>query len=139
MFDPHEEILPEDVSEEDGEKILRKVADEIVSRRLTVPAIFLLESCRPLSFVGSQAMIVLEPFVRAIFDLPDYRRFALMMERRDNIEKLITMIEVVNREQKSLEKREKEDLSAKGNNVREKGHLSARGKFVRRWFRSRSK
>jgi len=126
MFDPYEEILPEDVSEEDGEKILRRVADEIVSRRLTVPAIFLLESGRPLSFIGSQAMIVLEPFVRAIFDLPNYRKFALMMERRDNVEKLITMIEVVNREQKSLEKREKE-------------HLSAKRKSVRRWFRSRSK
>ena len=126
MFDPYEEILPEDVSEEDGEKILRRVADEIVSRRLTVPAIFLLESGRPLSFIGSQAMIVLEPFVRAIFDLPNYRKFALMMERRENVEKLITMIEVVNREQKSLEKREKEDLSAKR-------------KSVRRWFRSRSK
>ncbi len=126
MFDPYEEILPEDVSEEDGEKILRRVADEIVSRRLTVPAIFLLESGRPLSFIGSQAMIVLEPFVRAIFDLPNYRKFALMMERRDNVEKLITMIEVVNREQKSREKREKEDLSAKR-------------KSVRRWFRSRSK
>lgn len=126
MFDPYEEILPEDVSEEDGEKILRRVADEIVSRRLTVPAIFLLESGRPLSFIGSQAMIVLEPFVQAIFDLPNYRKFALIMERRENVEKLITMIEVVNREQKSLEKREKEDLSAKR-------------KSVRRWFRSRSK
>ena len=126
MFDPHEEILPEDVGEEEGEKILRRVADEIVSRRLTVPAIFLLESGRPLSFVGSQAMIVLEPFVRAIFDLPNYRKFALMIERRENVEKLITMIEVVNREQKSLEKREKENLSAER-------------KSVRRWFRSRSK
>lgn len=131
MFDPHEEILPEDVSEEEGEKILRRVADEIVSRRLTVPAIFLLESARPLSFVGSQAMIMLEPFVQAIFDLPNYRKFALMIERRENVEKLITMIEVVNREQ--------ENLSAKGRNEREKGHLSAKWKFVRRWFRSRSK
>ena len=126
MFDSREEITPEDVTEEDGERILKRVADEVVSRRLTAPAIFLLESCRPLSFVGSQAMIVLEPFVRAIFDLPDYRKFALMMERRENVESLIEMIEVVNRGQKTLEKSEKENLSAKE-------------KFIRRWFRSRSK
>ena len=101
MSESHEEILPEDVSEEDGERILRRVADEIVSRRLTVPAIFLLESCRPLSFVGAQAMIAIEPFVHAIFTLPDYRRFALMMERGENVEKLIVVIEAANAEQKS--------------------------------------
>jgi len=74
-----EEILPEDVSPEERKSILKKVSDEIVKRRLTVPAIFLLESCSPLNFIGSQAMIALEPFVRAIFDFPDYRKFALLM------------------------------------------------------------
>lgn len=104
MFEPYEEVLPEDVDAEEGERILKKVADEIASRRLTVPAIFLLEACSPLSFVGSQAMITLEPFVRAIFDLPGYRKFALIMERRENVEKLITMIEIANQEQKLVRK-----------------------------------
>ena len=40
MLEPHEEILPEDVSEEDAERILERIATEIVSRRLTAPAIF---------------------------------------------------------------------------------------------------
>ena len=100
MFEPHEVILPEDVNPEERERILKRVADEIVSRRLTAPAIFFLESCSPLSFVGSQAMVALEPFIHAIFDLPDYRKFALIMERRENVEKLITMIEITNQEQK---------------------------------------
>ena len=56
---------------------------------------------------GSQTMIALEPFIRAIFNLPDYRKFALMMERDENIQKLTTMIEIANREQKSAEKSEK--------------------------------
>ncbi|MFC1712999.1 hypothetical protein ACFL6S_04980 [Candidatus Poribacteria bacterium] len=106
MFNPHEEILPEDVSEEDRERILKRVAAEIVSRRLTAPAIFFLESCSPLSFVGSQGMIVLEPFIHAIFNLPDYRRFALIMERRENVNRLITMIEIANQEQKATGKKE---------------------------------
>ncbi len=106
MFEPHEEILPEDVSEEDRERILKRVATEIVSRRLTAPAIFFLEAYSPLSFVGGQAMIVLEPFIHAIFDLPDYRRFALMMERRENVNRLITLIEIANQEQKTAEKKE---------------------------------
>ena len=107
MFEPHEEILPEDVSEEDRERILKRVAAEIVSRRLTAPAIFFLEACSPLSFVGSQGMIVLEPFIHAIFDLPDYRKFALMMERRENVNRLITMIEVANQEQETTRKKER--------------------------------
>ena len=118
MFRPHEEILPEDVSEEDAERILKKLATEIVNRRLTAPAIFLLESCNPLSFVGSQVMIALEPFIHAIFDLPDYRKFALLMERRENVQKLITMIETANHEQKLARKEERKKRS-------------------RRWLRSR--
>ena len=120
MFKPHEEILPEDVSQEDAERILGKLATEIVNRRLTAPAIFLLESCNPLSFIGSQAMIALEPFIHAIFDLPDYRKFALLMERRENVQKLIAMIETANHEQKMVRKEE-------------------RRKRGRRWIRSRSK
>jgi hypothetical protein len=113
MLEPHEEILPEDVSEEDAERILKKLAAEIVSRRLTAPAIFFLESCRPLSFIGGQAMIVLEPFIMAVFDLPDYRKFALMMERRENVQKLITMIEDANQEQKLAVKEERKTKKRK--------------------------
>jgi len=110
MFEPYEEIISEDVDVEEGEKILKKVADEIVSRRLTAPAIFLLEACSPLSFIGSQAMIALEPFVRAIFDLPGYRKFALMMERGHNVEKLITMIETANQDQRSAQKQRRKKI-----------------------------
>ena len=106
-FEPQSEILPEDVSEEDRERILKRVATEIVSRRLTAPAIFFLESCSPLSFIGSQGMIVLEPFIHAIFDLPDYRKFALTMERRENVNRLIAMIEIANQEQRTTQKKER--------------------------------
>ncbi len=119
MFEPHEEILSEDVTEEDSERILNRVTDEIVSRRLTAPAIFLLESCSPLSFIGSQAMVVLEPFVHAIFDLPDYRKFALIMERRENVQKLVIMIENANQKQKEARK-------------------NGEGKRSRRWLRRKS-
>ena len=122
MFGSHEEILPEDVSEEDGERILKRVADEIVSRRLTAP-VFLLESCSPLSFIGSQAMVVLEPFVHAIFDLPDYRKFALIMERRENVQKLMIMIENANQKQKA---------------DRKEAQKTEKQKRGRRWLRRKS-
>ncbi len=96
----NEEILPEDISKDETERILNKAADEIVKRRLTVPAIFILESCRPLNFIGSQALIALEPFIQAIFSIPDYRKFALIIENDENIKKFVEIIEIKNQEQK---------------------------------------
>lgn len=60
---------------------------------MTVPAIFFLESMKPLSFVGSQALHFFEPMVRALFTVPEYDRFALLMERRENLEALLVTIE----------------------------------------------
>jgi len=96
----YNEILPEDIDPEEAEEILRKFADEIVKRRLTTPAIFILESSLPLNFIGSQSMIALEPFVHAIFNMPNYHKFALLIESDENVKKLITMIEDANYEQK---------------------------------------
>lgn len=96
-----EEILPEDINQDETERILNKVADEIVKRRLTVPAIFILESCRPLNFIGSQALIALEPFIQAIFSVNEYRKFALIIENDENIEKFIEIIETKNYNQKT--------------------------------------
>lgn len=60
---------------------------------MTVPAIFFLESVKPLSFVGSQALHFFEPMVHAFFQAREYERFALLMERRDNLEALLVKIE----------------------------------------------
>lgn len=103
----NEEILPEDIDPEEAKRILQKFADEIVKRRLTAPAIFALESSMPLNFIGSQLMIALEPFVRTIFDLPSYRKFALLMENDNNVKKLISMIEIASHEQKIAKKKKK--------------------------------
>ena len=65
----------------------------MVALRMTVPAILTLESVKPLSFVGSQALYFFEPMVRAFFAVPDYERFAALVERRDTLEALLVKIE----------------------------------------------
>jgi hypothetical protein len=57
----------------DDEKMLDELADAIVARHLATPALFFLESMRPLGFVGSQMMIVLRPIVQMVWSSP--RRF----------------------------------------------------------------
>jgi hypothetical protein len=77
------------------DEILDRVAEGVTSRRLSVPAILFLESSKPLSFVGSQFLVFMEPFVKTIFTSASYDRFAALMEDRDNYERLIQKIEAL--------------------------------------------
>jgi hypothetical protein len=77
----------------EDEALLDRAAERVVALRMTVPAILTLESVKPLSFVGSQALYFFEPMVRAFFAVPDYERFAALVERRDTLEALLVKIE----------------------------------------------
>ncbi len=73
--------------------LLERVARRLVELRMELPAILTLETGRPLSVLAGQTMIFLEPIVAAFLRLPDYRRFAQLIERREAIEALIQSIE----------------------------------------------
>jgi hypothetical protein len=77
----------------EDEALLDRLATRVVELRMEVPAILALESGRPLTFIASQAMVFFEPVARAIFPLPDYRRLAALVERRESVEKLLAKIE----------------------------------------------
>ncbi len=88
---------------------------------MTVPAILFLESVKPLSFVGSQALYFFEPMVRALFSVPEYERFAALVERRENIEVLLVKIETrdendrrAERERRTREREERDARKRKG-------------------------
>jgi len=86
---------------------------------MTVPAILFLESVKPLSFVGSQALHFFEPMVTAVFTVPDYERFAALMERRENLEALLVAIErkdeAVRLEERERRDRERAEKKARAN------------------------
>jgi glycine cleavage system protein P-like pyridoxal-binding family len=77
------------------EEIMTKLATKVVEWKMTVPAILFLESVKPLNFIGAQMMVFFEPFVQTIFDFRDYDTFRGMMERRENVERLLVKIEEV--------------------------------------------
>jgi hypothetical protein len=81
------ERTPED------EELLDRIASATVRWGMGVPAIFLLESSKPLSFVGSQFLHFLSPIVHTILDARDLDRLAVMLERRETVEDLILRIE----------------------------------------------
>ena len=79
-----------DLSDDD---LLEQVARRIVRMGLGVPAVFFLESTKPLAFLGSQALTFLAPFVKAFLTVRTYDQFVRLMEDRANIEQLIVRIE----------------------------------------------
>jgi hypothetical protein len=95
--------LIEDIPAEKQEEILDKVAVRIVNYGMAVPAILFLEVHRPLNVLGSSVMIILQPFVHSILDYQDFGRLAVILEKRENIGKLIDRIEVHANEPKKQE------------------------------------
>lgn len=89
---PHDPLFG-DLPREDAE-LIEWMADQVVKRRLAMPAVLFLESSKPLSFVGSQMMHVASPMFNALFSHSDrFDRVAFLMEDRENLERLILCIE----------------------------------------------
>ncbi len=113
------------------QEILDHLASWVVSKRMTAPAILFLESHRPLSFVGSQAMIAASPFVHFFepflqslmgpgYEHQVYKRFAGIMENRDSVERLIVSIERLSQVAREKEREEKARRKALKREAKEK-------------------
>jgi len=78
------------------QKMISNLAQEIVDRGLSVPAIFFLESTKYISFIGSQFLVFLGPIATCFINNKKYYNFAEILEKRDNIDFLINEIERIN-------------------------------------------
>ncbi|MCK4414102.1 MAG: hypothetical protein KAY32_11205 [Candidatus Eisenbacteria sp.] len=92
-----------------NEELINAVAGRVVRMRLGVPAVFFLESTKPLSFVGSQVLVFLQPFVEAFLTIRNYQRFAALIEDRENIERLIQRVEALDEEMRDAEKKARDE------------------------------
>lgn len=77
----------------EDDALLDRISNAAVRWGMAVPAIFLLESSKPLNFVGSQFLHFLSPMVNSVLNAQDLDRLALLLERRDTVEELIRRIE----------------------------------------------
>jgi hypothetical protein len=74
--------------------VVDRVCDEITRRHLTSPALLFLETCRPLNYVGSQAMQFFHPIVSLVTGSRDgYRHFAEFLEQRGSVDYLCRRLE----------------------------------------------
>ena len=86
-------MFASDIPVQRRDEVITKIAQKIVDLRLTPVAIVMLESGKPLSFVGSQLMVFLQPMVTSLFPFHRYDEVAALLEERSNVEALIQMIE----------------------------------------------
>jgi len=84
---PSDQLTPEQIA------LLRKMAIKIAERRMTAPAILFLESFRPMNYIGSQLMLVLQPMLNIFFTLPEWDELRRILERRESIGLFMEMLD----------------------------------------------
>ncbi|MDA0831817.1 MAG: hypothetical protein O2955_12790 [Planctomycetota bacterium] len=70
----------------DEEALVDRIAEAIVRREMTAPALIGLEMCRPLNYVGSQSLHVLMPIMSPFVDAATTTLLAQLLEHREAIE-----------------------------------------------------
>jgi hypothetical protein len=77
----------------DDVQLLERIAETIVTRGMAAPATMFLESMGPMNFLGSQALHFLIPIIECAFSTKEVEQVAQLLERRDTVTRLITIIE----------------------------------------------
>jgi len=127
---------------EEDLKLIDAVAGRVVKMGMAVPAVFFLESTKPLSYIGSQVLVFLEPFVKSFLTLKSYDRFVALMEDRNSIELLLRRIEELDEEARLAEKerrREEKERRAAERAPRVPGLPEPRPSLWSRLFRTKGR
>jgi len=72
---------------------LDRLARKVLERRLVAPALLLLESVRPISYIGSQAVAFFKPVISAAFAPELCDEVVRLLENRAAVGALVEMIE----------------------------------------------
>jgi len=102
----HAFAVPGEAPLTDGEEaVLKRLADGIVRRGLSVPSMLLLRSLRPVEFLGGQAVAFFRPVVSLVFPQEQCGRVAELLSRRGVAERLAAEIEQCDRRRRSAPER----------------------------------
>jgi hypothetical protein len=91
MWLPIESELPA----EERDRLLQRAAEAVVRRRLEVPAVLLLELHRPLTFLGSQTLVLFTPLLGPALGAENLQKMTKLLEDRENLDRLIDRIEAL--------------------------------------------
>tara|TARA_B110000116_G_scaffold150264_1_gene129954 strand:+ start:102 stop:374 length:273 start_codon:yes stop_codon:yes gene_type:complete len=86
----------------DIKKDIEVFASKIIDKGMAVPAIFLFESTKYISFIAGQTLIFFGPILTLFVNDKKYYKFVKLLEDKKNIETLITTIEEKHFEAKNI-------------------------------------
>lgn len=90
--------LVTEISPERTLELIDKCSRWIVERRMASAAIMFIESVRPLHNIGAQLMYFVMPAAELFFSPREYQEFAVLLEKQDNVRRLINRIEELDEE-----------------------------------------
>ena len=102
-----------------------KVCREVVRRRMTVPAVMLLEMSRPLNYLGAQALHFFQPFGTVLIEPGAWETFANFLERRGSVEYLARLIEDAEAAEAATDEDGGADPSEAGESIGEEGSAAS--------------
>lgn len=106
MFD----FWKDELTEEQTQELLDKCANEIRRRQLEAPAIVFLEMHKPLSNVFAHAGMASAPFLVPLFGFDFVNDYSNLLQKKDNVERLICMLEIAREESKPAPLKLEEEL-----------------------------
>jgi hypothetical protein len=72
---------------------LERIARKVVERGLAAPALLMLESVRPLNYVGAHVIVFFKPVISLLFPPQRCDEVAELLQKRHALKALIRMIE----------------------------------------------
>jgi hypothetical protein len=115
---------PGEAERAEREALMDRFAAAVVERRMAAPAILFLESVKPVSFLGNQALVFFQPIVQSLFEVRSYDKIVAILEDRQNLEYILKKIEELEGEQqaKAREERNRRKEEKRAARKSEEGH-----------------
>jgi len=92
---------------------LEQVAERVVKRRLSAPAVLMLQSAKPINFLGSQLLAFFKPIISMVLPAEKCDQAAELLSKRESIETLARMIEEREQRNRRPEGRPKEPATGR--------------------------
>lgn len=128
--------LDVEVTPEDEDEMIRKISQKIHQYGLDMAAILMIESVKPLSYIGVQmGHFFISPFLPAFGENIGIsgEKFLQIFEKRENVEKLIKAVEEFTRKEEEQKKAKKTKKLERKSARKETGEAS-KNKGWRRFF-----
>ncbi len=104
-----------EITPEDEEETIKSAAEKIHKYGMEVAAILMLESVKPLTYIGGQmGRFFVSPFLPALGEKigQSGEKFFRVFEKRENVEKLITLLEELVKEEDKAKEESKKNKAA---------------------------